>query len=75
MILYFENSRSVKRKIGQPKDLEEALHIINKFCDDRGFPIYYTRMWDEDGVKNIDVGSHTEFFILEDTNESGIGVD
>jgi len=75
MILYFENSRSVKRKIGQPKDLEEALHIINKFCDDRGFPIYYTRMWDEDNAKKFDVGSHTEFFILEDTNDSGIGVD
>lgn len=65
MKLYFENSRNIKREIGQPKDLEEALNIIDKFCDDRGFPIYYTRMWTKDNITTFDVGSHTEFFILE----------
>lgn len=67
MILYFENSRSERREIGRPKDSDEAFIIINEFCTERNYKIYYTRTWEENGVKKIDVGSHSEFFILEGT--------
>jgi hypothetical protein len=65
MILYFKKNGG-KREIGQPKDVSEALSMINKFCEKRNFHIYYTRMWTKDSITTFDVGSHTEFFILED---------
>lgn len=67
MTLYFENSKGEKRIIAKPKTKEAAMREISKFCDDRNFKIYYVRSWrDEDGLKVFDVGSHTEFFYLDD---------
>lgn len=74
-MLYFENSKGERREIGKPKDCENAWELIHSFCEERKYQIYYTRMWDEDNAKKFDVGSHTEFFILEDANKSEIGVD
>ena len=66
MKLYFENSRGERRIIAEPKTEEEAMKEINKFCDDRNFKIYYVRCWmTPDGLKKLDVGSHSEFFYLE----------
>ena len=42
----------------------EALALINAFCEDRSFRIYYTRIWNRDDTTIFDVGSHTEFFYL-----------
>lgn len=39
-----------------------AFDEITKFCNERNFTIYYTRMWNAQGDTIIDVGSHTEFF-------------
>lgn len=65
MKLYFENSRGERRIIAEPQTEEEARKEINKFCEDRNFKIYYMRSWQtKDGLK-YDVGSHTEFFILD----------
>ena len=36
----------------------------NKPADKR-FVSYYKRIWEEDGMTKIDVGSHTEFFYWE----------
>ena len=44
---------------------EEVNKEINKFLDDHNFKSYYTRVWEENGRLVFDVGSHTEFFILE----------
>lgn len=44
--------------------LQEALALINAFCEDRSFRIYYTRIWNRDDTTIFDVGSHTEFFYL-----------
>lgn len=67
MKLYFENSYSQRRVIAEPQTEEEAWKEIHKFCEDRNFKIYYVREWrDTDGLKWYDVGSHTEFFILDD---------
>ncbi len=65
MKLYFKNSRGERRIIAEPKTEEEAMKEINKFCEERNFKIYYVRKWQtEDGLK-YDVGSHTEFFVLD----------
>ena len=67
MTLYFENSYGASRIIAEPKTEEEAMREIHKFCEDRNFKIYYTRTWrDDNGFKVYDVGSHSEFFLLDD---------
>ena len=67
MKLYFKNSRGEKRIVAEPKTEKEAMKEINKFCSDRNFKIYYVRTWrTPDGLKEYDVGSHTEFFYLDD---------
>ena len=69
MKLYFENSRGEKRVISKPKTEEEAMKEIYKFCEDKNFKVYYVRTWrTPDGLKEYDVGSHTEFFYLDDRN-------
>ena len=67
MKLYFENSKGKRRVIAEPQTEENAYEIIHAFCEERDFAIYYVRTWrDSDGLKWYDVGSHTEFFILDD---------
>ena len=67
MVLYFENSRGVKRVIAEPQTREEAWKEIDKFCSDRNFKIYYSRQWrNNEGLEVYDVGSHSEFFYLDD---------
>lgn len=69
MKLYFENSRGERRVIAAPRTEEEAYEIIHAFCEERDFRIYYVRTWyDNDGLKVYDVGSHTEFFLLDVVN-------
>lgn len=69
MKLYFKNSRGKRRVIAAPLSEENAYEIIHAFCEERNFRIYYMRTWrDPDGLKWYDVGSHTEFFILDDRN-------
>jgi len=66
MKLYFENSRGERREIGSPLTEGEALEMINDFCAERNFTIYYSRSWvTPKAEKWYDVGSHTEFFVLE----------
>ena len=66
MKLYFENSYKERRIIAEPETEQEAMHEINKFCEDRNFKIYYVRTWvNKEGFKTYDVGSHTEFFLLD----------
>lgn len=74
MKLYFENSYGERRLIAQPrKQTEVGLEIrqfINK-CnegkpEDKKFRSYYCRTWtNEEGLVVYDVGSHSEFFLLE----------
>lgn len=68
MKVYFRNSSGKELMIGEAADNKEANKIIKRFCSDRNFKIYYTRQWiDEDNQNRtwVDVGSHTEFFIIE----------
>lgn len=76
MILYFQNSEGIEREIGQPSTCSESYNMINKFLDEHNFKSYYIRVQREydtpyrkaDKTKCryiFDVGSHTEFFILD----------
>lgn len=67
MKLIFKNSRGVERIIAFPKNEEEAMKEIYKFCEARNFKIYYVRSWKTPDEKKIyDVGSWSESFILLD---------
>lgn len=70
MKLVFQNSRGHERTIADVKTADEAYSEIKKFCRERDFHIYYTRiLQDDDGVTVYDVGSHTEFFKLYPDNK------
>ena len=68
MKLFFQNSKGEERVIAEPLNREEVNKEINKFLDDHNFKSYYTRVLEENGRLIFDVGSHTEFFILEGMN-------
>lgn len=69
MKLYFENSYGKRRIIAEPNSEEEAWEEIHKFCENRHFKIYYVKTCrTPDGLKEYDVGSHVEFFYLDDKN-------
>ena len=66
MILYFKNSRGIRREIGQSETEQEIFKIIHDFLKEHNFTSYYTRYWTSSENTNervYDVGSHTEFFI------------
>ena len=65
MKLFFQNSKGEERVIAEPSNREEVVKEINKFLDDHNYKSYYTRVWEDDDRLVFDVGSHTEFFILE----------
>ena len=75
MILYFKNSAGIEREIGQPNTYKSTCKMIDKFLEEHNFKSYYIRIQKEydnpyykiDKTKTryvFDVGSHTEFFIL-----------
>ena len=67
MKLYFENSRKERRIIAEPETEEGVMEAIHAFCEERDFKIYYVRTWmTPDGLKKFDVGSWSEFFLLDD---------
>ena len=63
--LIFQNSRGEERVIVEPSNREEVNKEINKFLYDHNFKSYYTRVWEDNGRLIFDIGSHTEFFLLE----------
>lgn len=65
MKLYFENSYGEERVIAEVQNEQEAMKEIEKFLDDYNYKSYYTRSWIENGRKWYDVGSWSEFFILD----------
>ena len=65
MKLLFQNSQGKERVIAETDSLEKTWEEINKFLEDHNFKSYYSRVWEKDNRLIIDVGSHTEFFIVD----------
>ena len=65
MKLIFRNSSREERVIAEVESATEMFNEINKFCEELNYKIPYTRGWEEDGRMFFDVGSWSEFFILE----------
>ena len=66
MILYFENSKGIRREIARPQTASEAHKIISNFLKEHNFESYYTRTYLTSDRTEIlfDVGSYSEFFYL-----------
>ena len=65
MKLVFQNSRGHERTIAAVATADDAYSEIKKFCRERDFHIYYTRVWqDDDGATVYDVGAWNEKFRL-----------
>ena len=66
MNLYFRDSGHNKRLIAPNLQSEKEVWLhINKFLNEHNFKSYYTRIWYKDGYTWCDVGSHTEFFMVD----------
>lgn len=66
MNLYFRDSYNNKRLIASNLKLEKEIwEHIQKFLNEHNFKSYYTRVWYKDGYTWYDVGSHTEFFLVD----------
>ena len=63
-IVMFQNSQGIERPIGEAHNHEEMMTVIETFMSERNFKYYYVRSWMEEEAQILDVGSHTEFFVL-----------
>lgn len=72
MVLYFENSKGQRRVISTPSDIKEMWKDINLFLDEHNFKSYYSRINFEKDELVIDVGSHTEFFIVQNFTDDNL---
>lgn len=66
MKLYFQNKFDEEIIIAYPNNIDEAFLKIKKFLNEHHFKSYYTRIWKENNRLIFDVGSHSEFFFLEE---------
>lgn len=63
----FENPKSQLRIIGTAETNDEAFKVINDFRTDHNYKAYYKRTWKKDDKTTaVDVGSHTEFFYIQE---------
>ena len=72
MVLYFEDSRGQRRLISTPSSIEDMWKDINSFLLEHNFKSYYSRVNFGEDEWVIDVGSHTEFFIVQDFTEDNL---
>ena len=66
MKVYFRDSHGKKRLLKEVETKEGVWKVIQKFLDDHNFTSYYTRLWFADGYTWFDVGSHTEYFLVDE---------
>ena len=65
--VWFRNSRNEERLLETVANKTDANKAILEFLKEKNFTCYYMRTWlAEDGRTMVDVGSHTEFFLLEE---------
>ena len=64
--VYFDNGKNT-RLIGKSQDDDGCMKIIDDFCIEKDYGIPYIRMFKcGDGSTTVDVGSHTQFFKIEE---------
>lgn len=63
-IVMFQNNQGMERPIGEAHNREEMMTVIETFMSERNFKYYYIRTWMLEEAQVLDVGSHTEFFVL-----------
>lgn len=62
----FRNSFEKEKELAIVETKEQANKVIDNFLNKYNYKSYYWRRWvEEDDREWIDVGSHSEFFILE----------
>ena len=67
MNVYFRDSYGEKRLLAKDVPTKEvAWRHMQSFMDAHDFKCHYTRIWFEDGYTWFDVGSHTEFFLIDE---------
>ena len=72
MNLYFKNKNGGEGLIAQNVDMDDYIFFLYQdlFKRNPNYKMYYQRSWhNEDGSITIDVGSHTEFYVLRDGKE------
>lgn len=62
--VYFENAKKERRIIGIAKSKNEVFDLIEKFLEKYNYKSYYSRIWEKNDEYVIDVGSHSEFFMV-----------
>ena len=65
MILYFENSSGKRRVISNPFTIDDMWADIRTFTNEHNYTIPYTIINFGEEEWLIDVGSHTEFFVVK----------
>lgn len=66
MVLLFQNSQGKERVIAEPTNKREVIEEINKFLDEHNYKSYYMNVYEyEEGKLRIDVGSWSEFFLVD----------
>lgn len=68
MKLYFLSSYGEKRLIRENIDPNQAMGYINEYIAtlNPNFKVYYVRSWESDEGTMYDVGSHSEFFLVDE---------
>lgn len=64
MLLYFENSKGYRTLISNPPNVKDMWKDIDLFLENHNYKYYYTRINFGEKEWIIDVGSHTEFFVV-----------
>ena len=65
MKLYFENGQGEEQLIAECDTVSAVHKEIKKFLDEHEYVSHYSRSWGNDDNIIIDVGSHSEYFILK----------
>jgi len=64
--LYFRNRKDELKLVAECETMEKCHENISAFLKERGYKSHYRRMWTEDKVTIVDVGSHSEFFEIKE---------
>ena len=66
MRVVFKDRHEKNIPICLTRNIREALNLIDRDAKDRGYEIYYTRIWPSSDDKSIwvDFGSHVEFGVI-----------